>query len=63
MKLQDGDYILAEGAGWFETGRYAIRIYTAQEGGVVVEVYENGKEYNAPLDACCVLNNELGEAA
>ena len=59
-KLEDGDYILTDGAAWIEVGKYAIRIRATKAGdGVGVEVFENGKGYNNPIDQCWVFDNEL----
>lgn len=49
-ELSDNDYKLTEGAAWIETGDYAIRIYTDGEGRVFIDAYQNGQEYNKPID-------------
>ena len=62
MKLKDGDYVLSEGAAWIEVGKYAIRIRTTQKGdGIGIEVFQNGKEFNDPVDQCWVFDSDLGE--
>ena len=38
MKLLDADYVLTEGAGWFDVKGFAIRIQSTDE-GVVVDVF------------------------
>lgn len=58
MELKDGDYKLLEGAGWFEVKGFAIRICATDE-GVVVDICQNGKEYNEALASCCALDNDL----
>ena len=46
--LPDGDYVLTDGAAWFSCDGFAIRIYTTHR-GVVVNIYEDGKEMEAPI--------------
>ena len=38
--IPDGDYILTEGCGWFQTNNFAIRIFSG-ESHVVVQVYDD----------------------
>jgi len=59
-KLIDSDYILTEGAGWFEVKGFAIRINSTDE-GVVVDVYKNGKEDEESISSCYAFYSELEE--
>ena len=54
MKLQDDDYTLEDGAGWFDTAGYAVRIFTDGSGAVHVHAYKDGDEMGETL-ACFVL--------
>lgn len=57
--LSDDDYVLAEGAAWLETGKFAIRIHTTDE-GVVVDIYPNGTEkVEAAVASCYAFNDEV----
>jgi len=60
MEIKDGDYVLAEGAGWFEVGGFAIRIKKDDE-GVVVDVYKKGREDEDSIVSCYAFDSELEE--
>ena len=57
MKLKDDDYILEDGAAWFQVEGFAIRIFHTGD-GVRVSVCENGKEYDT-LGEVFVFDSEL----
>jgi hypothetical protein len=56
--LIDGDYTLTEGRAWFTVSGFAVRINTTAE-GLIVDIYQNGKEYNAPITTAAVGFDEL----
>ena len=58
IQISDGDYILADGAAWLETGGFAIRISTTPD-GIMAEIYESGKEYNSAISGAYAFNSEL----
>lgn len=62
MQLQDNDYELIDGAGWFSTGGYSIRIYKDGENFVHISVYEDGKEYESEIDSIVIPPFETPEA-
>ena len=49
-ELEDGDYILADKAGWFEVGGLAVRL-AYQNGTLAIGVYESGNEGDDPVFA------------
>lgn len=55
VKLKDDDYVLEDGAGWFETAGYAIRIFTDGDGNVFVDTYLAGDEMGEAVAAQCAL--------
>jgi hypothetical protein len=55
--LDDGDYVLADGAGWFEVGNFAIRIAKTDE-GVACDIYRNHDEMGEALAGCWALDRE-----
>lgn len=57
MELQDGDYVLADGAAWLQVRGFAVRIFHTGD-GVRVSVCENGKEYDT-LGEVFVFDSEL----
>lgn len=56
--IGDGDYTLVDGAGWFATGGFAIRIYTTDE-EVRVDIYKDGDEMSQPLAGAYVFFEEV----
>lgn len=48
MKLQDSDYVLVEGAGWFDVKGFAIRIQSTDE-GVVVGIFSRSALESEPF--------------
>ena len=58
--LQDGDYTLADGAGWFAVKGFAVRIISTDE-GIVVDVYKNGAEMESPITSTYAFDAELEE--
>ena len=59
-KIGDGDYILTDGAGWFEVGGFAVRIKKDDE-GVIVDVYKSGHEDEDSIVSCYAFDSELEE--
>jgi hypothetical protein len=53
MNLPDGDYVLTDGAAWFEVGGFVVRI-RVQPTGLVVDAYESGGEMDDTLDTMYV---------
>ncbi len=65
MELKDDDYILSDGAGWFDVDGFAIRIEQTDE-GVVVDVYKKGAfpwrvDGSGPITSCYAFYSELEE--
>jgi hypothetical protein len=58
-ELEDGDYVLTEGSGWFTVKGFAVRIHATDE-GVAVDVYVNGKEDDGPISSAYGLDVEAG---
>jgi len=58
--LTDSDYILTEGAAWFEVKGFSIRIHSTDE-GVVVDVFKTG-EYTEAIASTYAFDTE-GETA
>ena len=56
--LTDNDYKLTDGAAWFTVSVFAVRINTTAE-GVTVDIYADGKEYNAPITSAAAHFDEL----
>lgn len=56
--LIDNDYTLTEGGAWFTVEGFAVRIHTTAE-GLIVDIYQDGKEYNAPISSAYAHNSEL----
>jgi len=46
IPLEENDYVLVNGAGWFTVGKFSIRIYKTDE-GVVADIYPLGQEHEA----------------
>jgi hypothetical protein len=57
-ELNDTDYTLTEGAAWFTVEGFAVRIHTTAE-GLIVDIYQDGKEYNAPIASAYAHTHEL----
>lgn len=53
MNLSDGDYVLTDGAGWFEVGGFVTRI-RATPAGLIVDVYKAGEEMEGALNSLFV---------
>ena len=53
MNLSDGDYVLTDGAGWFEVGGFVTRI-RATPAGLIVDVYKSGEEMEGALNSLFV---------
>jgi hypothetical protein len=58
-ELEDGDYALTSGCGWFTVKGFAIRIHSTDE-GVAVDIYENSKEMDGPISSAYGLDCEVG---
>ena len=56
-EIPDCDYILAEGAGWFEVKGFAIRIYRTDE-GVAVDIFKSYSDEDA-IASCYAFDSEL----
>jgi hypothetical protein len=56
-KLKDGDYVLSQGSGWFETAGVAVRIHTDESGMVRVTAYRSGSETDQELAEFVVGND------
>lgn len=48
--LDDGDYVLVEGAGWFDVGAFTVRIHKTDE-GVVADIYDATVAKTGDFDA------------
>ena len=55
-ELVDGDYLLADDAAWFTVKDFSVRIKGTDE-GVVVDIYELGREDDAPIASTCAIDN------
>ena len=58
-ELVDGDYLLADDAAWFTVKDFSVRIKGTDE-GVVVDIYELGREDDDPIASTYALDNESG---
>ena len=59
QELEDRDYVLTSGCGWFTVKGFAIRIHSTDE-GVAVDIYEDGKEIDGPISSAYGLDCEVG---
>jgi hypothetical protein len=59
--LQDGDYLLSEGAAWFTLKGFSIRLVGTDD-GVVVNIYANGREMDDALAIAQAFDSEVEEA-
>jgi hypothetical protein len=59
MNLSDGDYVLTEGAGWFEVSGFVVRI-RGTPAALLVDVYKSGEEMEGALNSLFV---EVDDAA
>ena len=59
MNLTDGDYVLADGAGWFEVGGFVVRV-RGTPAALIVDVYKSGEEMEGALNSLFV---EVDDAA
>jgi hypothetical protein len=57
IKITDADYILAEGAGWFEVKGFAVRLHSTDE-GVAVDIYKNGSEDADSIASCYAFDSD-----
>ena len=57
-ELEDGDYVLTEGSGWFTVKGFAVRIHGTDE-GVAVDIYANSREMDGPISSAYGLDSEL----
>jgi hypothetical protein len=55
--IEDSDYILSQGSGWFETAGIAVRIHTDSDGRVRVTAYRSGSELDQELAEFIVSND------
>ena len=56
-ELVDGDYFLADDAAWFTVKDFSVRIQGTEE-GVVVKIYELGRENDDPIASTYAPDNE-----
>ena len=56
-ELVDGDYLLADDAAWFTVKDFSVRIKGTDE-GVVVNIYELGREDDDPIASTYAFDNE-----
>lgn len=56
--LDDNDYTLTDGAGWFEIKGFAVRIFATEE-GVRVDIYKDKDELSEPIDSALAFYTEL----
>jgi hypothetical protein len=56
--IKDGDYILKDGSGWFETAGVVIWIHTSESGSVGVTAYRSGSELDDSLAGFVVCNDD-----
>ena len=59
-ELVDGDYFLADDAAWFTVKDFSVRIQGTDE-GVVVDIYELGRENDDPIASTYAFDNECEE--
>ena len=64
--LTDQDYVLAEGAAWFDVGGFTIRIHSTDE-GVIADIFDANLCKTGDFDAALmastyVFNSELSDA-
>ena len=59
--LNDTDYVLVDGAGWFTVKGFAVRIHSTDE-GIIVDVYKDGAEMESPIASTYAYDAELEEA-
>lgn len=53
MNLTDQDYVLTDGAGWFEVGGFVVRI-RGTPAALLVDVYKSGEEMEGALNSLFV---------
>ena len=58
MTLEDGDYELVDGAGWFAVKGFSVRIFS-RINGIDVFIYKNGAEDEGPIAATFARDDEL----
>lgn len=56
-ELVDGDYLLADDAAWFTVKDFSVRIKGTDE-GVVVYIYELGREGDDPIASTDAFDNK-----
>jgi hypothetical protein len=57
-ELEDKEYVLVDGACWLELKGFSIRVNSTDE-GVVVDVYEKGKEDQDCIASTYAFDSEL----
>jgi hypothetical protein len=57
-ELEDGHYLLTDGAAWFTVKGFSVRIHSTDE-GVVVDMFADGKELGPPVAATYAFDHEL----
>ena len=58
MNLKDDDYVLEEGAAWFDVEGFSVRILSVSE-GLWIAVYKNGEEMEDPVASTFAYNEEV----
>ena len=56
--LVDGDYELGDGAAWFSSKGFSVRIRTTDD-GISVDIYRDGHEADGYLTTCSAFFSEL----
>jgi hypothetical protein len=65
VKLADADYVLTDGAGWFDVDGFAIRIHRTAE-GVIADIFDNKLLSDGDIDdslmaTACAFTADLSE--
>ena len=56
--LKDGDYTLVDGNAWFTIKNFSVRVHATNE-GVVVDVWDKGKEDEDIIASTYAFDSEL----
>ena len=58
INLQDGDYVLIDGNGWFQIDGFAIRLHRTDE-GVIADIWDNAGEQESPIASTYAFTADL----
>lgn len=61
IQIPDGDHELSEGRTWIKVGPYAVLLVKTDE-GIVVDVYQDGREMDETVTSCWALDADLDAA-